>query len=305
MLSLPAMSRESIGHDLTAGRLELDLVPAPGEPGVVGAGVVLLPVVDHAGHEVERDALPATALGVDPAGAVTAGRGTVDVGGAVELAGHRALQLHLPRRGRFGHRDLVEPLDGPVPLGDLGRRGLGDRELERPVLLGDRLTLVLVGDEDGELAVGGLLLARRRVERREPVAGDLAVGERHAVAVLGHERDAVGLRDAADEVGEVGEWDAPVPGRRRDATGAALDAGVALVGGQRLQLAHGERPAAVLPPHGQDDRAGRAGCRRGLAARVARVSAGAGRGDQRHGDGRPGFASALPRQAARLTWAAG
>ena len=258
---------------------------------------MLLPVVDEAGDEVERDALPAPPLSVDPAGAVAAGGGAVDVGGAVELAGHRALQLHLPRRRGPGHRDLFEPLDRPVAVHDLTGRVLGDGQLERAVVLVDGFALVLVGDDRRELAVSRLLFARRGVVRGEAVLHDLAVGERHPVAVLGHDGDPVGLGDAADEVGERRQGDALVLRRRRDRAGAALDAGVPFVGRQRLQLAHRERPAAVVALDGQDDGPGRRRRRRGLVAGAA--AAGGGQSDQAHGQAQHAGrrSSARPRPA--------
>ena len=282
------------GDDLAGVRLYLDVVALLRELGVVGPRVVLLPVVDHAGDQIERDALPAPALSVDPAGAVAAGRGAVDVGGAVDLAGHRALQLHLPGRGRLGHADALEPLDGPVPLGDLRGRVLGDGELERPVVLGDGLALVRVGDEDGQLAVGGLLLPRGGVEGREPVPGDLPVRERHAVPVLGHDGDAVGLGDAADEVGELGERHAGVLRRRRDHAGAALDAGVPFVGRQRLELRHAERPGGFVAPDGQHHRPRIHRRRRGLAAGAAAAGGDGGGQAERGRDGQHGQAVPAP-----------
>ena len=128
------------GHDLAGRGLDDDVVALARQSRVVGSRAVAFLVVDHAGHEIERYALPARAGGIDPAGPVAARRGAVDVGGLVELAGHRALELDLPLGRSLGHGDALDPLDRPMTVHDLAA-GLGsaDHQTQRALVFAKRL----------------------------------------------------------------------------------------------------------------------------------------------------------------------
>ena len=172
--------------------------------------------------------------------------------------------LDRPVDHRITDGHVAHPLDHQVAVGDLVLVGrLGDGQPDRPFAVrrrSDRQAVVLIGEHERDRRLGGLDLSGGRVVHRDAGAIDhLVVQERHAVVVAGGHVDRLLRRHAADEGEQIGELDALDRGWRRDRPGAVLQAAPAGVGGQRLELGHGERLRLAVAGDREDDRVGRLG----------------------------------------------